>query len=149
MASARVLSPSLSTSPRSSLALNASIYVSARNACIRPLFRISSTGNASAARPAILSPRSPMSLLSHFRSLNNFLTVSIAVRSLLTVGSGQTSALSKLQQGSLYITLRHIWRLGQALLRMPGGPSPGLTSHILLASSGWIVSIPAALLGRP
>ena len=61
---------------------HAPIYVSASNACIGPLFRIPSSGNASAARPAILSLRSHMSSLSPYQSLNKFLTASIAVRSL-------------------------------------------------------------------
>ena len=82
MAYARVIGPSLSTSLCCSLLLNSPIYVSASNVCIGPLFRISSSGNASAARPAILSPRSPMSTLSPCRGLNNFLTASRAVRSL-------------------------------------------------------------------
>ena len=82
MAAARVLGPSLSMSPLNSLSPNASIYVSASNACIGPLFRISSSGNTSAARSAILSSKSSMASLSPCRSLNNFLTASIAVHSL-------------------------------------------------------------------
>ncbi|CAE1268587.1 unnamed protein product [Acanthosepion pharaonis] len=82
MAAARVLGPSFRTSPRSSLSLNASIYTSANRACIGPLFRIASSGKASAAKPAILSSTSSMASLSPCRSLNNFLTASMAVRSL-------------------------------------------------------------------
>ena len=61
----------------------ASIYMSASNACIGPLFLISSLGNANAARPATLSPISPMASLSPCRSLNNFLTASMAMHSLV------------------------------------------------------------------
>ena len=82
MAAARVLGPSLSTSPCSSLSLNASIFTSASDACIWPLFRVASSGNASAARPAVLSSKFSMASLSPCRSLNNFLTASMVVRSL-------------------------------------------------------------------
>ena len=54
MAAARVLGSSLSASSYRSLSLNASIYTSAINACIGPLFRVASSGNTSAARPSIL-----------------------------------------------------------------------------------------------
>ena len=82
MATARVLGPSLRTSPHSSQLLKASIYTSAVRACIRPLFQVASLRNASAARPAILSLRSSMASLSPCRNLNNFLTALMAVCSL-------------------------------------------------------------------
>ena len=78
-----MLGPSLRMSPHRSLSLNTSIYICQLTACIGPLFQVASYGNASATKPAILSPRSSIASLSPCWSLNNFLTASMTMRSLV------------------------------------------------------------------